>query len=175
MKHISNLYIDEFRGYLKCIARLCGKRYCFGVTAYEAENDIDIFVSELVEFWGQGDEYVEPSLYEYLGHEKIESALLFKEIEGFIFKGLLDRVNMPSEAAKSYATKMLTGDINEYYGLVSISLNEEGVFHPLLSNEVYRLKIEHSGCEQRLYFIVKIENVYVLTYFLKRVSHESQI
>lgn len=173
MKHISNHYIDEFRGYLKCIARLCAKGYSFGVAAYEADNDIDIFVSQLVEFWGQGDEYVEPSLYEYLGREKIESTQLFKEIEGFIFNGLLDRENMPSEAAKSYATKMLTEDINEYYGLVSVSLNKEGVFHPLLSNEVYMLKIQHSQYEQRLYFIVKIENVYVLTHFLKRVSHES--
>ena len=171
MKHIPNLYIDEYRGYLKCIARLCAKGYSFGVVAYEAESDIDVFVSRLVEFWGRGDEYIEPRLYEYLGHEKIESDQLFKEIESFIFNGLLDRANMPSEAAKGYATKMLTEDINEYYGLVSVSLNEEGAFHPLLSNEVYLLNINHSEHEQRLYFIVQIENVYVLTYFLKRTSN----
>ena len=173
MKHISNHHINEFRGYLKCIARLCAEENSFGVAAYEADNDIDVFVSQLVEFWGRGDEYVESSLYEYLGHEKIESAELFKEIEKFIFNGLLDRENMPSEAAKNYATKIITEDINEYYGLVSVSLNEEGVFHPLLSNELYLLKIRNSKFQKRLYFIVQIENIYVLTSFLKQASHEA--
>ena len=171
MKHIPNLYIDEFRGYLKCIARLCTKGCSFGVVAYEAESDIDDFVTRLVEFWGRGDEYIEPRLYEYLGREKIEPDQLFKEIENFIFNGLLDRENMPNESAKNYATKMLSEDINEYYGLVSVSLNEDGVFHPLLSNEVYLLNINNSEYEQRLYFIIQIENIYVITYFLKGSSN----
>jgi hypothetical protein len=50
---------------------------------------------------------------------------------------------MPSDNARQYATKMLTEDINEYYGLPSVELNYEGVFHPLISNDVYLLNIRN--------------------------------
>jgi hypothetical protein len=172
MNHIENLYIDEFRGYLKCLSRLCANEYVFGASCFEAKQDIDVFAKELVEFWGQGDEYIEPSNYEYFGSTLIESPQLFQEIESFIFNGILERESMPNQAAKEYAERMLTEDINEYYGLVSVSLNEEGVFHPLLSNNVYTLNIQNKNHERALYFIVKIENVYVLTHFLKKANHE---
>jgi len=37
---------------------------------------------------------------------------------------------------------------------------------------VYTLNIQNKDHERALYFIVKIENVYVLTHFLKKANHE---
>ena len=81
MKHIENLYIDEFRGYLKCLARLCANGYVFGVSCFEAEQGIDALAAELVEFWGQGDEFIKPSHYEYLGSSQINYDQFFQEIK----------------------------------------------------------------------------------------------
>ncbi len=168
MKHIENLYIDEFRGYLKCLSRLCANGYVFSVTAYSAVDNVDYFASKLVKFWNLGDEYIEPSCYEFLNSNKIEYDTLLKQIEKYIFNGLLERSNMPSKSAETYATKMLTDDINEYYGLVSVSLNDNGIFHPLISNDVYVLNIHNPRHEKSLYFIVKIEEIYVLTHLIKQ-------
>ena len=172
MKYISNPHIEEFRGYLECLSRLCANGYSFGVSSYEADSEIDSLVSELTELWGAGDEYVEPSIYEYTGHELIEYELIIDEIQGYIFNGLLSLECMKNDDARSYAKKALTEDINEYYGLVSVSLNENGVFHPLISSEVYRLNINCQRSEKSFFFIVKIENLYVLTSFVKNESNE---
>ena len=98
------------------------------------------------------------------------SKFLFEEMEDFIFNGVLDRSTMVSEEARKYTTKMLIEDINEYYGLLSTSLNVNGVFHPLLRNEIFSLNIRNIKHERALYFLVQIENVYVLTAFIKKVS-----
>ena len=75
---------------------------------------------------------------------------------------------MVSEEARKYTTKMLIKDINEHYGLISTSLNENGIFHPLLKNEINILKIFNVNHERSLYFLVQIENVFVLTAFVKK-------
>ncbi|MCU7843564.1 MAG: hypothetical protein KZQ93_06955 [Candidatus Thiodiazotropha sp. (ex Monitilora ramsayi)] len=172
MKYIPNPHIEEFRGYLDCLSRLCANGYSFGVSSYEADTEIDSLVSELTKLWGSGDEYMEPSSYEYVGRELVEYEVVFDEIKGYIFNGLLSLERMDSDNARNYAKKSLTEDINEYYGLVSISLNENGVFHPLISSEVYRLNIKCQRHERSFFFIVKIENLYVLTSFVKEVSEQ---
>ncbi|WP_444936246.1 hypothetical protein ACJJIW_20785 [Microbulbifer sp. JMSA004] len=138
------------------------------MAAYAAEQEIDFFVSELVAHWSEGDEYLAAKEYRFNGRVEVESDWLFKEIESYIFNGLLNKQLMPDEDARGYASKILIEDINEYYGLLSSSLNKDGVFHPLLRNPIYKLDIEVENVEKSLYFIIKIENVYVLTYFMKR-------
>jgi hypothetical protein len=172
MKIISNPYLNQLDGYLKCLSRLCANRYSFGVTSYEAIGDIDSLVYELVNLWGQGDEYIEKSEYQYKGKEIIDYQQLCKEVEKYIFNGLLNRKDMTSDDARNYATRMLIEDINEYYGLVSTTINENGVFHPLIRSEVYRLDIQNKKYEKAFFYIVKIENIYVLTNFCKNVITE---
>lgn len=59
----------------------------------------------------------------------------------YIFNGLLDRDNMPNDKARNYVTKILTYDINEYFGLVSTTEN----------GEFYRLNIKNAGYFRQFY------------------------
>ena len=63
--------------------------------------------------------------------------------------------------------EVIVSDINEYYGLLSTELNNKGVFHPLYANDVYELKINNVRHMEAFYFVVKVEDVYVLTHFVK--------
>ena len=166
MKPIENENINELRGYLKCLQRLCSNGYVFGASCYEANQDVDSLANELVSIWGRGDDYV------YCGKAIIDSKELFNEIQSFIFNGILSYKNMPDSKSKEYSKQILLEDINEYYGLASVLLNENGVFHPLLSNDVYVLDIKNKIFEKALYYIVKIESIYVLTHFIKKSGNQ---
>jgi len=163
MEQVSNIHIDEFRGYLKSLSRLCGNRHYFGVAAYDSSISIDDLAFKLIEFWRKEDDTIP---LQYNGCRLIDSKDLFAEIENYIFNGILRRSNMPNDSVRNYATKMLTEDINEYYGLVSVSLNKNGIFHPLLSSNVYVLDIVNPKYEKTLYYVVKIENIYVYSVFV---------
>ena len=173
MEQIANTYIAELCGYLKCLSRLSANNYVFGASAYEANCEIDDLITAVFEKLGKGDKYIESSECEYLGREIIEPQDIVSEIESYIFAGLLEREQMPNDKARIYATRMLSEDINEYYGLVSTSQNKDGEFHPLLSGEVYRLNIRNTKYSREFYFIKKIESLYVLTYFLQKEAHEA--
>ena len=170
IEHIESPSINGLQGYLQCIKRLCANGYVFGAVSYKANSDIDEFISGLVRYWSEGDDVVEPSNFEYCGKELISYEILLSKIEGFIFNGILDRRNMPNDNARQYMTKMLTEDINEYYGLLSVELNNDGVFHPLISNDVYLLNIRNEIYSQSFYYIVKIENVFVVTHFAQKAN-----
>lgn len=168
MKHVFNLYISELNGYLKCLARLSCGRSSFGASIYDAAEDIDTFVSNLVEVWGRGDEYVPCRDFKYLKKEPIDYATLMDEVAAFIFHGLIDKDRMPSDKVRNYAHQTIFEDINEYYGLLSTSTNEKGDFHPLISGDIHKLniKLEHDK-KETLYFLTHIESYYVITYFLR--------
>ena len=53
---------------------------------------------------------------------------------------------------------------------LNLTINENGVFHPLIGSEVYRLDIQNKKYEKAFFYIVKIENIYVLTNFCKKVN-----
>jgi hypothetical protein len=82
-------------------------------TSYKADTEIDSLVSELTELWSAGDEYVEPSSYEFVGRELIEYEIIFGEILDYIFNGLLSFELMGSDDARNYTKKSLTEDIND--------------------------------------------------------------
>ncbi len=170
MKYIPNPHIEEFRGYLECLSRLCANGYSFRVSSFEANTEIDPFIVELSEIWSTEDEGAESIIHDYRGREIIKYEQIFDEIKSYIFSGLLTLENMASDDARNYAKRSLIDDINEYYGLVSTSLNENGAFHPLISSQVYRLFIDCQKHEKSFHFIVKIENLYVLTSFVKNVQ-----
>lgn len=76
--------------------------------------------------------------------------------------------------ARSHVGRSVIWDINEFYGLASTNMNSEGVFHPLISGPVYRLNIISDRFTSSLFFLVKIEDMHVLAYFLW-LSDESKI
>lgn len=148
-------YISALDGYLKALQRFCGAGFVFGVRSYDAEDDIDNFMRNIVSEWGSSNEYM------YSGYEKIESKDLFCKIEELIFNGIISKDGFQSN---SFIPKGVIEDINEYYGLASTSLDELGEFHPLLKGPVYKLNIgSGSGC-RGLHFLVKINKYFVITY-----------
>jgi len=172
MEYIPNTNIDELRGYLKSLHRLASANYAFGVALYDANCEIDILAAELVRTWSIGDEYSDPGTYEYFGNERIEYSQLCQEQLKYIFNGLLDFKRMDSDDEIRYSKKIILEDINEYYGLLSTSLNEDGAFHPLISGDVFQLDIRNSRYAKSFFYIVKIETYYVLTYFSQFTDEE---
>jgi hypothetical protein len=172
MEQESNTLVSALDGYLKCISRLCANNYAFAASCYKANNDIDTFCRKFASFINAGDKYTKPSKHEYLGYKEIDSKKLFEIIEEYVFNGLLDLERMTNEKARYYTKKTLIEDINEYYGLISVSKNRDGEFHPLLSGGVYQINIKCEKYAKSFYFIKKIEDIYVLACFLQKVPVE---
>lgn len=158
------LHIAELNGYLNSLRRLCGNCFFFGAQAYAAEQDIDAFAKSLVDSWSENGDYC------YEGRSIIEWDELSEAIESMILHGILDRKTMPNDTARAYVSKMLVEDINEYYGLASTSLDDNGVFHPLIQGPVYKLNISGRSQEKTLYYLVKIGRYYVFTHF-RRITN----
>ncbi len=157
-------YISALDGYLKALQRLCGAGFVFGARGYPAEDDIDNFMRNIISEWGSSNEYT------YSGYEKIESKDLFCRVEDLIFNGVIVKDRFQSN---NFIPKMILEDINEYYGLASTSLDEQGEFHPLLTGPVYKLNIGSCLNFKGLYFLVKINKYFVITY-LKAPKPDSE-
>lgn len=167
-----NPYIMMLHGYLRCISTIAGSQYSFGASSFKDPREIDAFVSEFVGEWSLGDEYIEPCEYIYAGKEVIGYEELRKEVVSFIFNGTLAQLTAEAEGLGTVGGSILW-NLFEYYGLASTSLNESGVFHPLVKGPVYRLDIRRKEHERAFYFLVCIEDMYVLTHFWKwRVEAE---
>ncbi len=149
-------YILALDGYLKALQRLCGAGYVFGVREYPAGDDIDEFMNAIVLEWGAKNQYT------YSGHKKINPRDVFFHIEEFVFNGAISKNIFQSNRV---TIKMILEDINEYYGLMSTSIDAEGAFHPLIKGPVYQLKIDTGDFYRSFYFLVKINKYFVITYF----------
>ena len=167
MQEVFNHYIHELNGYLLCLSRLAGRGYSFGAHAYQVEADVDSFAREAVAIWSKGNEYIPASDFRYVGKSIIEYVDLQSEITRYVMNGLLGPRKL-SEAGRNAAARMLLEDIIEYYGLASTSINPEGVFHPPIRSTVHRLDIRNEKYEHCLYFVLQIEDMYVLTRLCKR-------
>ncbi|MCG8519456.1 MAG: hypothetical protein MI794_15810 [Pseudomonadales bacterium] len=167
MQKALNHHIHELNGYLSCLSRLCGPAYVFAAHAYQVEADVDSFVREAVAIWSEGDEYIPASEIQYVGKSLIEYSQLQSEIAGYVTNGLLGPREL-SGTGRRAAARLLVEDITEYYGLASTSMNPEGVFHPLISSTVHRLNIRNEKYEHCLFFVLQIEDMYVLTHFCKK-------
>lgn len=167
MRERPNLHIYNLYGYLQALARLCGPQYQFGVSSWEASSSIDDLATELTALWNQGDDYLPPSDFIYLGNEEIAYAQLLKELIYYLSNGCLARGVIAGDKVYSEVGRQILWDILEFYGLASTSLNEAGVFNPLVAGPVYRLKLQCSEQIESFYFLVRIEDMYVLTYLCK--------
>lgn len=174
MREANNAQISGLDGYLHCLGRLGANGSQFGVVAYEKIYDIDEFVLNLLAIWGERAADVGHEQYEYLGSEKITPKTLFETIDSFIFNGALDRSLMHDSRQKDYVTKMVSYDINEFYGVMSTSMNPSGEFHPLLAKDVHSLDIRCASHAREFYFLVEIENVYVVTSLVQKACRSSQ-
>ena len=148
-------YLSELNGYLKAIQHLNGPAYSFGVKWFYLEDGFNGFIHN----------------YDHKYNFSKSTAIEFKEIKerilGFALNGMLDQEKFSGEKALNYYKEMIIEDINEYYGLASSSENSAGVFHPLVKGPVYRLDIDGKDQSSYFYFLIRIENIFVLTYFLE--------
>ena len=117
-------YVFELHGYLKALQRLCGTNYAFGARFYSKKEDLDTFGQKISE--------------KKLKYEEADHVSIFKNIESMVFNGFLAKEHVPNERAWNYLTKVIIEDINEYFGLVSLALNEDGISHPLLNGIIYK-------------------------------------
>ena len=167
MKKVELPQINELNGYLKCLARLSLKKCFFGSLAFESELEMDDFCRLLAIKWSERGELITPNEHSYLGLSLIESESLFREIERFILIGALNENSLDSNEISEYLRMTLIEDINEYYGLLSTSLDEQGEFHPLLSGNVFSVHFKSSRYSDSFHFIKRIGKYYILTYFNK--------
>jgi hypothetical protein len=166
-------HILMLHGYLHCISTICGRQYSFGASSFIESRDIDVFVSEFVNEWCLGDEYIPPCEYIYAGKKVIGYEELCSEVASYVFNGALKPLAVKKENLGTVGGSILW-HLFEYYGLASTSLNQSGVFHPLVHGPVHRLDIRRKEHERALYFLVRIEDMYVLTHFLKWRNDENK-
>jgi hypothetical protein len=162
-----NPMIHLLDGYLNCLATICGSKYFFSATSFQDSRDIDVFVTEIVKNWALGDEYIKASEYEYKGRKVIEFKHLRKQVGSFVFSEAMKPHFAEKEGYGTIGGKILW-DIFEYYGLASTHINESGDFHPLVKGPVYQLYINHKTHQRSLYYLARIEGIYVLTAFIEK-------
>ncbi len=167
MNQEANVHIQSLNGYLLCLSRLCGSNYSFFASSYLAESELDIFLSNLIAKWNEIESEANFSISKIC---KIEYKDLISEISGYIFNGVISSENIAEIGTTNYIGRMLTEDISEYYGLTSTGINKHGVFHPLIGSNVYRVHVKSNVFEESLYFVVRIENIFVLTCFGRKKS-----
>lgn len=144
-------YVSELHGYLKALQRLCGTNYVFGARLYSNKEELDTFGSKISE--------------KKLKYEKDDHVEIFQNMESMIFNGILAKKYVSDERIWSYLTKTIIEDINEYFGLISTTLNEDGIFHPLLKGVIYKNTAPFEADKESLIFWIEIEKHYVLAYF----------
>lgn len=166
----SDIHLGGLNGYLNCLSRLCGPGYSFNVNMFEVESDVDAFIATKIEEWKIGDEYCSGTEYNYSGKYKIEFNEICDRLAGYIFNGLLKNSIPPDSTVYEQFKRVFIEDINEYYGLISTTLNYDGVFHPLIRGPVFEIALTSVKHENIFCFLVKIESFYVLSIFSKRNS-----
>lgn len=155
-------YVGELNGYLKALGRVCGPRHSFGVKAERhGGRSISDFVQHIL---AERNKYHSEV---YVDQEVINRDQLFDRIESMIFGGQMRNLKPNKNTGDDYATVFIE-DINEYFGLISTSMNKEGVFHPLLNSTVFGIEVLNEECESSFYFALGIEDLYIFVYFCKR-------
>lgn len=149
-------YVAELNGYLKSLQLLNGPNYKFGVHGFEFDGDIESFLKSL-------NFRVSYSKFEMIDFE--EAKLKFFH---FTLNGLISPCRFSSEDFFKYYSEMMFEDVNEYYGLVAVSQNKRGVFHPLIKGPIYQLHVDNGDYQTDYFsFLVRIENFFILTHLKK--------
>ena len=153
-------YMSELNGYLKALQRISGNGFSFGVRYSVAETeDLDAFISAQIELWGEKDRL------QYNGKSEISYRDLISKIKPFLFHGALSHEKLSEPKAISYFESVLLEDINEFYCQASVSQNPENTSYPLIDGPVYLLDIEDKDKGRSLFYLVKIDKYYVMTFF----------
>ncbi|NEV65382.1 hypothetical protein [Thiorhodococcus minor] len=155
-------YVSELKGYLKAFDRVCGRSYFFGVICLETKESLDIEMQSYFNRWNK--ERDKKILYK--GFRVIDYNALVSEIDEMVFHGFLN-VREVSGKPSSGLSGVFVDDINEFFGLISTTINPEGVFYPLRKSPIYLLEISREDLERALFFSVKVEHVLLITYFYK--------
>jgi hypothetical protein len=166
----SDLYLGGLNGYLNCLSRLCGPGYAFNVNMFDANSDVDKFIISKIAEWKIGDNYCSGTEYNYHGKSEIKFNEICDRLTEYIFTGILQKVIRPKSEEYEQYKRILIEDINEYYGLISTTLNYDGVFHPLIKGPVLEIALTSKKHEHIFCFLVKIESYYVLSIFSKRAG-----
>jgi hypothetical protein len=156
------IHIAELNGYLQSLRRLRGSGYLYSACSYQATGDIDQFLIETINGWGDDGEF------KYEGKTEIEFRVIEERLVKIIFNGVLNLENINVDEFKDNIKKAVIEDINEYYGLASTSLASDGIFHPLIRGPVFEVKIKNKHYSGLFFYLVQIGNYYVLTSFTKR-------
>lgn len=152
-----DVYLSGLNGYLRALERICGSAYSFGALAFSNESDLFEFISQKL---GRGKSFPE------MPFETLTSKLASK-----IFIGILSMEEESDRGPKKLLSKLILEDINEYYGLISISIKKDGAFHPLISGPVYADEFQTSDGYHVFAYWVKIENIFIFTYLRKKREH----
>ncbi|MCE0558396.1 hypothetical protein [Motilimonas sp. E26] len=159
-------YLAELNGYLRALSQVAGPAYGFGVKKFSNScSELNGTITKIVSEWNAGETSRKNSEYFYKGKKILSSRDLLNKVEGVLKKSLFKTKG--SGERELYCLKSIMEDINEFYGLVSSSLNEDGVFHPLIESPVYELDIRNSKHSASFYYLVRIEGMVVVTYFRK--------
>ena len=150
------VYISELKGYLKALQHICGSSFNFGVTCSSFEGEINEFLKSKDQKY-----HVETSSI-------IDFKIIKHEVYRFVLNGMIAPQKFPNKQVLDYYKDLLIESINEYYGLASTTENNKGVFHPIITGPVYRLYLKDEDVSKSFFFLVKIENYMVVTYFREK-------
>jgi len=153
-------YMSELNGYLKALQRISGNGFVFGVRYSLVETeDVDAFISGQIDLWGEKDRF------QYSGKSEISYRDLISKIKPFLFHGALSHEKLSAPKTVSYFESVLPEDINEFYCQASVSQGSSNTYYPLIDGPVYLLDIEDKAKDRSLFYLVKIDKYYVLTFF----------
>jgi hypothetical protein len=145
--------LAHLNGYLNALRRIAG-HVLFSAVAFPTGNDFETAIKTHVDGWGVGTQYI--------GCNQIE----YDEVKAILRRQIYDRL----DGLGANAIAFLDWDIQEYYGLASVALDESDEFHPLVSGPVFRLEIIRDDVADGEYFAVQIGSFAVVTALAQRAA-----
>ena len=160
------IYVSELNGYLRAFDRICGRSYIFGVKHIEIKELIDQEIRTYFDIWNKN----RGKMILYKGCSVIDYHALIKEIDKIIFNKFLSDKDKYCKGYLSYLSSTFFEDIQEFFGLISTTINRGGIFYPLRKSPVYLLNVSCDDFEKAVFFSVKIEHILLITYLYKNKS-----
>lgn len=154
-----NKHLSEMNGYLNALQRICGSKYVFGVTEVPLSSE--------------GNESIK------LYIKKVKSCLAVRETNEFNYQELasnlnkvlyrcINRILMLDENRWGVLSRGILDDINEYFGLISTTLNKDGIFYPLKKNKLSLYMSNSCGEDAEIFFSVDVELHRYFFYMFKK-------
>ena len=140
--------ISHFDGYLSALRRL-SHTWIANVRQFPVSGSLDDSLSKHLGEWIEGVQYVG------------KSGVTYDEVIDDLDRYILSRLDRLSEDQLS----LVRWDIEEYFGLIAMSVDKEADFHPLISGPVYRLQVDSPEDRER-YLAVRIADVVVVLLFV---------